>query len=538
MDRAGRDLAINRNYYRVLLDPEVVTDRTKVVTHLAGLLELDEEQTTNLIEKVKHYRSRRPLMLYEHLSWRQLSRVEISAPELPGISIDVGQMRYFPMQQYSPHIIGYLGPVSDEEIKRNPLLNHPDFKIGINGIEQSFDKILRGQAGVRRTEVDAFGVPVSEISRDKGKPGKDLYLTLDKRLQNYASKRMQDESASAVVVDISNGDILATVSTPGFDPNQFTYGISRKDWTALIHDEDHPLINKVLSHQYPPGSTFKLVVALAALRDGVDPKKIIRCNGHITLGRRKFHCWKKEGHGNLDMVGSIKNSCNIYFYTVARRLGVEKIEELAKLMGLGTIQDIGVTQQKDGLIPNKEWKEKTFHEGWQVGDTLNIGIGQGALSATPLQLAVMASRVASGKKVSLNLTKAVSDGTDTSIQPFPDLPIPVEHLDIVREGMRKVVNEIGGTAYGSRIQLWQHQMAGKTGTSQVISKKLTPEDLAHLSEKEKKRLQNHALFVGFAPIYEPRYAICVVVEHGASGSKAAAPIARDILAKAQSLDDT
>lgn len=535
LDRAGRMLAMNKNYYRILLDPTISLNREQTIQKLIGLLELSEEEVVVLRKRIEQHRSRRPLMLYEHLTWRQLSRVEFSVLDLPGISIDVGQMRYFPMRRKSPHVIGYLGPVSDTEIKRNPLLNHPDFKIGINGIEQSYDTILRGRAGIKRMEVNAHGVPVSELSRDEGKPGQDIYLTLDKRLQSFASERLKLESGSAIVVDVANGDILAMASTPGFDPNQFTYGVSHKAWSELINHADRPLTNKVLSNQYPPGSTFKLVVGLAALKDGVDPEQTVYCPGYVTLGRRRFHCWKREGHGNLGLVDAIKNSCNAYFYTVAKRIGVDNIEQMAKVFGLGELHDIGVAEQKPGRIPSREWKQAYFKEAWQLGDTLNLGIGQGSTLATPLQLSLMVARVASGMDIKLRLTKAISDGTSMPTSQFLHLPIPDEHLDLIREGMRRVVNVPGGTAFGSRIIPWQFQMAGKTGTSQVISRKLSPQELAKLTPLEAKRLQNHALFVGFAPVYEPRYAIAVVVEHGASGSKAAAPIARDILTEAQNL---
>ncbi len=535
LDKDGRPLAINRNYYRVLYDPQVKIDLGKVIPLLARLLELSKEETFALWKKIRKHNSRRPLMLYEHLTWRQVSRVEVNMPDLPGMSIDVGRIRYFPMGEQSPHVIGYLGPVSESEIKRNPLLNHPDFKVGISGIEESFDGLLRGKAGVKRMEVNAYGLAVSELSRDESKPGDDLYLTLDKRLQTYTSERLSQTSGSAVVMDVMSGNILAIASTPGFDPNQFTYGLSSEQWRKLVDHHEHPLINKALSNQYPPGSTFKMSVALAALKDEVDPTKTIYCPGYVTLGRRRFHCWKKQGHGHMNMENAIMHSCNAYFYTIAKRIGIDNIQEMAKKLGLGQRFDIGIAEQKSGLVPGKKWKKERFNQSWQAGDTLNVGIGQGDMLVTPLQLAVMVSRISTGRLVVPHLHYTPQAGPVGPVTVDQFLDIDSEHLDIVREGMRRVINVPGGTAYGSRISKWQFQMAGKTGTSQVISKELSDEELAKLTPQERKKLDNHALFVGFAPVHDPRFAVSVVVEHGKSGSKAAAPVGRDLLHKAQTL---
>lgn len=537
LDHAGRHFAVNRDYYRILYDPLVKADTEVMVAKLSELLQLPVSEQEAMAKKLQGYTSHRPLMLYEHLSWQQLASVEVNIPDLPGISIDVGQMRYFPMAEQSPHVIGYLGAVPDAELKRNPLLNHPDFKIGISGIEQSFDAVLRGKPGVKRTEVNAFGVPVGELSAEPGVPGTDIYLTLDKRLQLYVSERLTGQSASAVVMDIHTGGILAIASTPGFDPNQFTYGISSADWKTLVEHTQHPLVNKALSNQYPPGSTFKLAVALAGLKAGVDPTQSVYCPGYFVLGTRRFHCWKKEGHGSMGMEDGIKNSCNVYFFTVAKRIGIQAIEEMATLLGLGQVHDIGVAEQKPGRIPSRSWKQARFKQAWQLGDTLNAGIGQGYTLTTPLQLAVMVSRIISGKAVEPTLRREGEVATGELVSPFSSLGIAAEHLAIVKEGMRRVVNVPGGSAYGSRIAEEQYAMAGKTGTSQVISRRLSAEDLARMPLAEQRRVQNHALFVGVAPYQDPRYAVSVIVEHGGAGSQAAAPVARDILRYAQMLKD-
>ena len=537
LDRDGRQFAVNRNYYRIVYDPAVKADTQQMAVRLASLLALPDQEREVMIKKLSGYNSHRPLMVYEHLTWQQLASVEVNLPDLPGISINVGQMRYFPMAEKSPHVVGYLGPVPEAEIKRSPLLNHPDFRVGMSGVEQSFDMVLRGTPGVKRTEVNAFGVAVGDLSEDKGIAGKDLYLTLDKRLQLFVSNRLEEVSGSAVVMDLQTGYILAIASTPAFDPNQFTYGISTEDWRVLLEHAHHPLVNKAVSNQYPPGSTFKLPVALAALKAGIDPKQSVYCPGYIMLGTRQFHCWKKEGHGSMVMEDAIKNSCNVYFFTVAKRIGIQAIEEMAKLLGLGHIHDIGISQQKPGRIPSKEWKKARFKQTWQLGDTLNSGIGQGYTLTTPLQLAVMVSRVISGTKIEPCLTRPVDTQSGLLPTSFDALGIPEEHLAIVKEGMRRVVNVQGGSAYASRIVEDQYAMAGKTGTSQVVSRRLSAKDIAALPISEQRRVQNHALFVGVAPYHAPRYAVSVVIEHGGSGAQAAAPVARDILKYAQMLND-
>ena len=347
LDRSGRFLAVNQNYYRILYDPLSARHLDKTLTLLGDLLAFTDERRARMKAAIRAHRSRNTLMLHEHLTWDEVAKVEVNLPNLPGISIDMGQIRYFPMKTLSPHVIGYLGPVSEKEIRQNSLLNHPDFKVGISGLEKSYDHLLRGDAGYRRMEVDAYGKSVEELSRQESKAGNDLYLTLDKRLQDYTSTRLSGNSGSAVVLDIDTGAILTMASTPGFDPNQFTYGITKEYWEELTENDTHPLTNKALSHQYPPGSTFKLVVALAALEAGIiDPDKTIFCPGHVTLGRRRFHCWKEEGHGNMNFIDAIMHSCNSYFFTISGKVGVEKIAAMARLLGLGQTYDIGVSHQK------------------------------------------------------------------------------------------------------------------------------------------------------------------------------------------------
>lgn len=536
LDRNGLPFAENKNYYRILFDPEVSSDTQKTIRKLTEILNLDESKYNRMLKKIANHTGRNQLLLYEHLTWNELATVEVNSPDLPGISIDVGYIRHFALNNISAHTIGYLGPVSEQEIAKNPLLNHPDFKIGRSGVEKSYESILRGKAGVRKMEVNAFGLQVRELAREESVPGKDVKLSLDKELEDFVGKRLEGLSGSATVIDVATGEVLAMVSSPGFDPNLFTYGVSEEYWQDLLNNTENPLINKSISNQYPPGSTFKIVVALAALKDGIDPSRTEYCPGYINLGRTRFHCWKKGGHGHMNMQQAIMHSCNTYFYYTSKRLGVDKIAQMAKLFGLGAKTDINLSNEKNGLVPTRDWKEKTFNIPWQMGDTLNVGIGQGYMLTTPIQLAIMASRIATGNKVKPVLNPIEIEEDSSLFKGFEKLDIPENHLNLVRNGMIDVVNTPGGTAFGSKIHSKTFSMAGKTGTSQVISKKGLAMTDDNLSKGEKDKMKTHALFVGFGPTENPRYAISVVIEHGGAGSAAAAPVARDIMEEVQKLN--
>ncbi len=532
LDKDGRVLAENRNYYRILFDTttaESADEAKGVIQRVVDILKFDEKKHQRILSRFEKRNPKRPVLLYDELTWEEVAKIEVNIPDLPGISIDVGQNRSFPLGPLSAHVIGYMGPVSEQEIATNPLLNHPDFKIGRSGIEKAFEQKLRGVIGVRRMEVDAHGRIVRELSREEGKPGKDLSLTIDRRLQEFASNRIKDVSGCTSVVDITTGDILAFASNPSFDPNEFTYGVDADYWKKLMGDEKKPLISKIISNQYPPGSTFKPMVALASLKDGVDPETTVFCPGYVVLGSRRFHCWKEEGHGNMNMKQAIMHSCNSYFFTMAKRIGESKIAEMARYFGLGKETGIILSGEKPGLIPDDKWKRSRYNIPWQMGDTLNFGIGQGYVLSTPLQLMIMSARIASGKMVTTHLV-------EEDRKEFEDLNIPKAHLDIIRDGMTSVVNVQGGTAYASRILDKAYSMAGKTGTSQVISKKGLKENADRMTKAELDKTKNHALFIGFGPLEKPKYAISVIVEHGIAGSVAAAPIGRDVMEEVQKLN--
>jgi len=528
-DRKGNTLAGNKNFYRVMFDPEIADDEEIVINKLADVLGVNDSKRQSMLTKYKNRVSRQPIAIYEHLKWNEVARVEVNAPDLPGVSIDVGQIRDFPTGEASSHLVGYMGPVSEKEITKNPLLNHPDFKIGRYGIEQVMESKLRGQAGVRRMEVNAHGLTIRELSRENSVQGDNVKLTISRPLQEFVGKRMQGLSGCAIIMDVRNGDILSLVSTPGFDPNEFTYGVSHQYWRELMENDKTPLINKAISNQYPPGSTFKPIVALAALKGGVDPNEKINCPGYMVLGRRRFHCWKEEGHGRMNMRQAIMHSCNTYFFTMANRIGIEAIDEMAIKFGMGKKVGIILPGEKSGLMPNKEWLKKKYNATWQGGDTLNVGIGQGYVLSTPLQLVSMTAKIANSKIITPNLI--LSDEPPVA----QELDVPKKHMEIIRDGMRMVMNVPGGTAYGSRIRDSKFQVAGKTGTSQVISKKGLEDTIANMTPEEIEKTKNHALFIGYGSVDDPRYAVAVVVEHGGGGSAAAAPVARDILDEARKI---
>ncbi|MGY8985697.1 MAG: penicillin-binding protein 2, partial [Sphingomonadales bacterium] len=399
LDRFGKKIATNRKDFRVFLIPEQTRNIEKTLFSLNKIIFLSEGQLRRIRRKIKKQKSFLPVTIAENLSWEHFSKINVESPQLGGIQSDDGETRLYPYGQESGHLVGYVGPVSSLDMTDDPVLQLPDFKIGKEGLEKRFEDNLRGAAGHSRVEVNAYGRVTRELNRQEGKKGESLVLTLDMALQQYTMKRLGEESASVVVMDIHNGDLLVNASTPSYNSNDFNLGISTENWEALLKDPRKPLINKTISGQYPPGSTFKMIVALAALEAGVvQLNDTVKCTGKYKFGDRNYHCWKKEGHGSVNLLLSLAQSCDIYYYKLAEKVGISKIAEMANFFGLGELHDIGLGGQASGLVPTPEWKIKTQRGKWQVGETLNVGIGQGAILATPLQLAVMISRLANGGK--------------------------------------------------------------------------------------------------------------------------------------------
>ncbi|MCX8953847.1 penicillin-binding protein 2, partial [Ruegeria sp. NA] len=414
-----------------------------------------------------------------------------------------------------------------------PVLRIPRFQIGKAGLEAKQEIELRGKAGAKRVEVNATGRVMRELDRQEGQPGADLQLSIDADLQQYAQARLAGESAAAVVIDCETGDLRAVASAPSFDPNLFVRGISVADYRALTEDKYRPLANKSVQGTYPPGSTFKMVTALAALEAGVvSPGNTVYCPGHLKVGSRRFHCWKRGGHGTVDLNLSLKRSCDVYYYDVALRVGIDKISDMARTLGLGVKHDIPMSAVADGLAPNQEWKQRAHGQEWLVGDTANASIGQGFMLASPLQLSVMAARIATGRAVTPRLVRSI-DGVEQPSGAGEPLGLNSYNLEQVRKAMFSVSNDRRGTAYRSRIIADEFRMAGKTGTSQVrnITKAERAAGVIRNEDLPWER-RDHALFVCFAPYDNPKYAVAVVVEHGGGGSTAAAPVARDIMLQA------
>ncbi len=533
-DRRGVVLARNETLYKVDIVRERTIDFEAVLSRLSSLIPIDPEDLDRTREEVAKHRAFIPVTVATRLTWDEISRVAANAPALPGIIPGIGWERRYPLGESVAHVVGYVGPVSDYDLERiddkDPLLLIPRYQIGKTGVENKLEKTLRGTAGIRRIEVNSVGRIVRELDRTRSRAGTDLQLTLDGRFQAICLDLLEGLSASAVVMDTRTGDILAMASAPSFDPEKFVTGISVADWKALNENDLRPLLNKPVSGTYPPGSTFKMIVALAALEAGViAPGDRVRCSGFTEVSGRRFFCWQEHGHGPVTMQTAIQRSCDVYFYEIAKRTGIARINTMARRFGLGTRHDLPLRAVHAGLVPTQEWKRDNRARGWVVGDTLNVGIGQGFLLASPMQLAVMAARIASGKAVQPNLVFAQADRFRRAVE-FPALDIDPSHLELVRDGMFDVVNHPRGTAYGSRVSRKSRQFAGKTGTSQVRAITSEERETGVISNEELPRHhRDHALFVAYAPFSSPAIAVSIVAEHAGSGSRIAAPIARDIL---------
>ena len=536
-DRNGKVIAQNVPSYRIVVVPEDAGDVDAVIQRLQLLVRIDPEDLERGLEEMRRSPPFLPITLAEQVSWEDVSRVSVNAPALPGVTAEVGLTRVYPRGPDFAHVAGYVGPVSDYDLNQlqdpDPLLRIPRFQIGKVGLEAKREDLLRGKAGAKRVEVNATGRVMRELDRTEGRPGADVQLTVDADLQSYVQARLGSESASAIVMDCETGDLLAIASSPIFDPNLFVRGISVADYRALTEDPYRPLASKSVQGIYPPGSTFKMITAMAALEDGlITPDETVYCPGHMELSGRRFHCWRRGGHGNVDLQNSLKQSCDVYFYDIAQRVGMDKISVMAKKFGLGVKHDVPMSAVAKGLAPDRAWKQRVRGEDWLVGDTANAAIGQGFVLASPLQLSVMTARLATGRSVSPRLIKSI-DGIEQPRQSGEPLDVNENHLRMVRRGMYAVSNDRRGTAYGSRVIADEYRMAGKTGTSQVrnITESERRSGVVRNEDLPWER-RDHALFVNYAPADAPKIAVSVVVEHGGGGSTAAAPIARDITLQA------
>lgn len=533
-DRYGEALAQNKLDYRIDLIAEQVDDIDDTLFKVSEIIDLSEGELSRIRRDLQRTPDFVPVTVRDHIEWDRFAALNMRVHALPGIVPTAGEGRVYSDDGIFAHTLGFVGKANDRDIERddNPMLLQPAFRLGKTGVEQAADKTLRGQAGRLRVEVNARGRVVREWPdpADAAKPGDDIWLTIDAPLQRFAAEQFGEESGGLAVIDVLTGELRTLLSMPTYDSNLFVSGLTQADMDRLNSDERRPQYNKVLSGGYPPASTYKMAVMLAALESGqIDPYRKVFCSGKVKLGNRDFHCWRRRGHGPVDMRQSLKHSCDTYFYEVSQVIGIDAIAKMARRLGLGQDYDLGIPGEKPGIVPDPEWKRERLGAGWRLGDTLNASIGQGFVLATPLQLAVMTARLANGRQA---VTPNVFAGVDRD--PFNSLPIDPTHLAFVQDAMYSVCEEPGGTGYRTNgLGIKGYAMAGKTGTAQVrgISRAERAAGIRSNAELPWK-FRDHSVFVGYAPYDAPRFAVGCLVEHGGSGAGLAATITRSVLGEA------
>jgi penicillin-binding protein 2 len=514
IDRHGKPIAINRSSFRVDIIPQQLEKDRDVVSDLARLLALNEDDVERIRRELAESRGFQPVSVADNVSYDKYAAVTVRLPDLPGVQATRGFSRYYPDGPAVAHLLGYVGTANAKEYEaenKNPLLIIPGFKIGKQGLEKMLEPYLRGTPGGQRVEVTARGKLIKELDPKPDRSGQTVQLTIDQGLQQYAARRMGDQSGALVAMDVTTGDMLAFVSMPAFDPNSFSEGIGRTEWKALSANDHIPLLNKVAQGLYPSGSTIKPAMALAFLKQGVDPKRRVLCNGGYQIGNRYFRC--DAVHGSMDMRSAVERSCNTYFWATGLITDPEQTTEMVNMLGYGQEFDLPLPTQRYGTMPSPKWLEKKYHRKWQGYDSANTSIGQGYVLINPMQLAVMPARLAAGQLLQPRLLMAGER------KPAPGLDVDPAHLAFVRDAMSAVVNE-RGTAVGSKLPLDGVLMAGKTGTAQVFR-------LGERGHQSTWALRDHALFIAFAPADKPRYAIGCIIEHGGFGASTAAPVVRD-----------
>ncbi len=553
-DYFDKEIASNEKVYQLHITPENSPNLETLFFRLKTILNLSDRRIFYLKRKIAKQKPWEPIIVSDNLTWSEFSRINLFLHELPGVEPIVSVARQYP-DQSTAHLVGYVSQVSQKDLQKKQYLK--DMSVGIavgkTGLENKLDKDIIGKVGFQRYEVNAFGKRIKQIQIDPGESGKNYRTTLDLEVQKYTSEVLEDKAASVCVMDIYNGDIITMASSPSYDPNSFVHGIDKKYWNELISNEKKPLNNKAIAGLYPPGSTIKIIVALSALENGIwNPKKYLNCSGVTELYGEKFHCWKKKGHGPMNMRSAIQRSCDVYFYEVARLLGVDRLSETAKKFGLGKKVLDGFIEERAGVVPSTAWKRKFIGKNWYLGETLHSGIGQGYFQSTPLQLCLMTAQIANGgfeikprvltNEKKNNLREYIKYKNENPNEPLPvDMLVsnfdlkPLfrnqENINFVKDAMFAATNEAGGTSFRSRYNDQKFMFAGKTGSSQI--KRFT--ELQRELEIKQKDIdykdRDHALFVAFAPYSDPKYAISVVVEHGGTGSGSAAPIAKKVIKK-------
>jgi len=519
LDCNGKLLAHNRSAFNVMLDKHETDNYKNSLHNLFKILNSDNKTQELVFARIKKLGLQFPLMIMHDISWRDVALIEEDLANLSGIYVEMGQLRFYPYAQAAAHVIGYSGILNENEKLELGLHNIGYFNVGKTGMEKFYESDLRGTFGIKKMEVNAHGAHVRELSTQQSSPGDQILSNIDADLQTYVYKLLPSTGASAIVIRVDNGKVLVSASSKSFDPNQFTDGISYEHWDDINNDPYKPLINRVTQSNYPPGSIFKIITALAALENGLDPNIKVRCVGGVSaLGNEYFRCWHKTGHGELDMHDAIQHSCNAYIYHIVKTIGGEKILNIARQLGFGTPTGIDLPSEASGFVPSKTWKLRRFSSNWTLADSLNISIGQGSLLVTPIQLATLSAIIANEGTAHTPKIVGLGDVKNTGIDK--------KHFQFLKRAMWNAVNTPGGTAYAQRILDPNWSMSGKTGTAQVQSKHgdidLSSSDVGFWH-------RNHAIFIGFAPSDKPKYAFAVFVEHGGGGGGIAAPIAHDIV---------
>ena len=516
-DVNNKTIAKNNSCFRLLLDKNGNPQFSLEIDLIIKILELDNEQIIEIQKRVRRGGRRIPAIIVDCLDWKQIATIEERRPELKSVFIDTGFDRYYPVGLPTAHLMGYMGLPHKTNNSQNFI--NENFKVGKNGIEHYYEKELRGEFGHKRIEVNAYGKYVRELGQNASIAGQDLHLNIDSDLQKQIVPYLNPKGCSVVVMDCTNGSLLLCNSAPAYDPNEFI-NLSTKYWNKLINSPYKPLIDKTIKSLYPPGSIFKIITVLAALEGGINPNDKIVCTGGPVLGGNKFRCARSRGHGALNMIDAMKHSCNSYIYGVARQIEADKIIEVAKKFGFGQLTNIDLPGELSGFVPTRNWKKEKYGSKWRLGDTLNLSIGQGFLLSTPMQLTRMIAAIASnGKLFTPQIIKSEPQ--------YTQIDIKKEHLDIIKTALYHTMNSPGGTGYLSRINYKSMRMAGKTGTAQVQAKKNATDNLNR--EDISWNSRNHAIFSGYAPSNNPKFAISVYYDHGGGGGRAAAPIAKKIM---------
>ena len=538
-DFFGEKIADNTQTFQLHMLPEDVPNIETLFFRLSKIIDFTPRKKNNLIKRLKKRKPWEPIIVSDNLSWSEFSKLNLFLHEMHGVKPVVALARKYSEDGSSSHIVGYVSDISIKDLKNNEWLgeiNVPGLKIGKNGLEKFLNKQIIGKPGIQRFEVNAYGKRIKELALVKGSEGENFRTTIDQEIQKFASELLNDKSGSICVMDIYTGDIVSMVSSPTFNPNKFVHGITQEYWQSLIKDTKKPLINKSMAGLYPPGSTIKPIVALSALEnDVISPKFTVECRGSVDLYDRTYHCWKEKGHGFMNLRNGIKQSCDIYFYEVARRLGVDRLSVTAKQFGLGQKVLGTFLEERSGVVPNTKWKLKNIGKGWYLGETLIAGIGQGYFQSTPIQLCLMTAQLANGgykikPKIIYN-EQNFQTTTEDGGEKFKQLYRNQENVKFILDAQFGATNEPMGTSYSSRHVKPEYIYAGKTGTSQTRT--ITAEE-RELKLKQKDlpyKKRDHALFTAFAPYKNPRYAFSVVIEHGGTGSSAAAPIAKKVIRK-------